>query len=166
MIFPLVMLALALGAVAAYEFSPTTHQWVDDHVQALKDAMAAHKAAEAHVDAASQAAPLGGTPAPVAQQQVAQDHTSAAHAATVVAAQKTAIVAQTAKTQAQRATATWMAALTLAMQDQIKAFAALQIARGAEAVAAQKAFDEAVARIAAAKTELAYLVQQQRSPRA
>jgi hypothetical protein len=159
---PLILIALGLGAVAAYEFSPKTHAWIDEHVQAFKDAVAAHKAAEAHLDAVAQAAPSNGAPAP--DVQLAQDHAAAAQAATAVAADKTAKMAQTARTQAQRATATWMAALTLAMQDQIKALAALQIARGAEMAAAKMAFDDAVARIARAKSELSRL-SQQRSPR-
>lgn len=177
MIFPLILFALGLGAVAAYEFSPSTRTWVDEHVRALQDAKGAHSVAEAHLDAAAQAAPPLGAPMSAAQQQVAQGHAATAQAATATAAQKTALVAATARTQAQRAVAIWMAALTLAMQEQIAALTRLQIAKsqlGAprhrtptellqregfqqELEAAQKAFDAAVERIRQAKIELSKL---------
>lgn len=168
MIFPLILLAIGLGAVAVYGLSPTTHQWVDDHVQAFKDAMTAHQAAEAHLEAA---APSPDQPPSAAQ----QDHVAAAHVATQAAAQATAQMATASQTQAQRLATTCMASLTHAMQDQIRALATLQIARGTERATAQRAFDDAIARIADAKACLAALPralvvleegrQKQKSPR-
>lgn len=53
---PLILLALGLGAaVAAYELSPRAHAIVDDYARAIRDAHAAHRAADAHLDAASAA---------------------------------------------------------------------------------------------------------------
>ena len=49
---PLLLLALGLGALATYEFSPKTHEWVDAHVQAVRDALHANDAASANLDAA------------------------------------------------------------------------------------------------------------------
>ena len=159
MIFPLIIFALGLGVVAAYEGSSKTHAWVDEHVQALKDAVAAHQAAEVHLDAAMQAVPSpGGVSAPAAQQQLAQDHTATAQIATGMTAHKTAQMAQTAQTPVQRAAAGWMAALTFAMQEQIKMFVALQVAKNPqERDVAQKLFDAAVNRIRDVKIELSKL---------
>jgi hypothetical protein len=52
-VIPLIFLALLLGAgLAAYEFSPRAHAWVDEHVRALHEAIAAHRAADAHLGTA------------------------------------------------------------------------------------------------------------------
>jgi hypothetical protein len=151
MIFPLILLALGIGAVAAYEFSPKTHQWVDDHVQAFKDVTAAHRVVDAHLDAAAQAAASpAGAPA-------AQDHAAAATAANQIAVQATTQMAETAQTDVQRLMTTSMAALTHAMQDQINAFSALQVARGLDRASAQRAFDDAVERVRVARLALAAL---------
>jgi hypothetical protein len=158
MIFPLILLALGLGAVTAYELSSKTHEWVDAHVDAIKGAIAAHQGAEDHLNAAQSALPPGDAPAPAAQQQLAQDHAVAALGANAAGAQKTAHGAATAQTPSQRAVAAWMAALTLAMQDQIKMFAALQIAKNqVERALAQKQYDYAVDKIRSAKGELSKL---------
>lgn len=155
---PLILIALGLGAVAAYEFSPKTHEWVDEHVHAIKDALAALRVAEAHLDAAQATLPPGGASVPADQQQLAQDHATAALGANAAGAQRMAHGAATAQTSAQRAVAIWMATLTLAMQDQIKMFAALQIAKNQqERAAAQKQFDDAVNKIRNAKIELSRL---------
>jgi hypothetical protein len=157
MIFPLLLLALGLGTVAAYELSSKTHEWVDEHVDAIKGAITAHQVAEVHLDAAQAALPPGGASA-VAQQQLAQDHAVAALGANATGAHKTAQGAATAQTPSQRAVAMWMAVLTLAMQDQIKMFAALQIAKNQlERAAAQKQYDDAVGKIRNAKGELSKL---------
>jgi hypothetical protein len=150
-IFPLILLVLGIGAFATYEFSSTAHQWVDDHVQAFKDASAAHRAADTHLDAAAQAssAPDGAA--------AAQDHAAAAAAANQVAVQATTQMAETAQTQGQRLMTSSMAALTHAMQDQINAFNALQVARGLDRASAQRAFDDAVERIKDARLALAAL---------
>jgi hypothetical protein len=154
MIFPLLLLAL----VAVYEFSPRAHEWTDTHVNAIKAAIAAHKVAEAHLNAAQSALPPGGASASATQQQLAQDHAVAAQGANAAGAQKTAHGAATAQTSTQRAVATWTAALTLAMQEQIKMFAALQITQSkAEHAAAQQQYDEATGKIQNAKIELAKL---------
>lgn len=90
---PLIFLALVLSAaLATYEFSPKTHAWVDDHVRAVREALAAHQAADAQL-AAAKAAPDPDT---------AAQHARAADAANRAAAQGTAEAAKTAKTDAQR----------------------------------------------------------------
>jgi hypothetical protein len=53
-VLPLILLALGLGAaVAAYELSPRTHVIFDDYARAIREAHAAHRAADAHLDGAS-----------------------------------------------------------------------------------------------------------------
>ena len=158
MIFPLILIALGIGALAVYA-SPSGRKWFDEHLFAVKGAATANKTAEEHLEAAAQAAPPTGPAAAPALQQVAQRRTTAAKTATQEAAQKTARVAQTAQTPQQRAVAAWMAALTLALQDQIKAFTALQIARGtgASTAALETALAGHRARVATAKDELTKL---------
>jgi len=49
MLLPVLLIALGLGAFAAYELSPKTQTWVDDHLshaKAANDAATAHKIAE------------------------------------------------------------------------------------------------------------------------
>lgn len=100
----LLFIALALaGGLAAYEFSPGTHTWVDDHVAALRAAIAAHQEADAHMQSAAIAASTGDVGK--AQQRVAE-----AGAANQVAAQKTTDAAVTAKTPQQRQAAAQSAA--------------------------------------------------------
>jgi hypothetical protein len=99
-------------------------------------------------------------------------HAGAALAAATVAAQKATQSVQSAQTTTQHAIATWTGALSLAMQDQIKAFMALGIAnnkllqapgaQGGEYAyrlmdreVAQKAYDDATTRVARAKLMLA-----------
>jgi hypothetical protein len=106
MIFPLLLLVLGAGAFAAYELSPKTHAWVDDHVQALRAALAAHLAADAHLDAAA------AMPNPVQQLEAAQ-------AANRVAAQMTTQAAQAAKTLDQQAAAAQSAAAVVARANKI-----------------------------------------------
>lgn len=166
MIFPLILIALGIGALAVYA-SPSGRKWFDEHLFAVKGAATANKTAEEQLEAAAQAAPPTGPAADPALQQVAQRHTTAAKTATQAAAQKTAQIALTAQTPQQRAVATWMAALTLAMQDQIKAFTALQIARGtggslsatrrASTAALEMVLAGHRARVATAKDELTKL---------
>lgn len=118
MIFPLILLALGIGVFAAYELSPTTHAWVDTHVQAVKDSLAAHDDAQRHLaDAtitATSAPPAAPTPAPM-DPAVAQKLAAAREAARE-AAKQSAIAAQTAKSPQEKAVATFMAQRTLAVQ--------------------------------------------------
>lgn len=54
---PLILLALGLGvALTAYEFSPRAHARIDDYARALREAHAAHFAADAHLSNANTAA--------------------------------------------------------------------------------------------------------------
>ena len=99
---PLILLALGLtAALAAYELSPRAHEWVDDHVRAIRGAIAAHKEADAHLVAAKAASdPATGA-----------DRARAAGAANRDAARGTAEAAKTAKTDAQRQVAAQSAAV-------------------------------------------------------
>lgn len=96
---PLLFLALVLGAGwAAYEFSPKTHAWVDDHVRAIRGAIAAHQSADAHLVRAQDATNRG-------------DHEAAAQLVVFAitsnrnAAEQTGRAALTAKTEDQRSIA-------------------------------------------------------------
>jgi hypothetical protein len=150
-IFPLILIVLGLGAVAAYEFSPRTHAWVDEHVQAIKDAALAHQAADRHLDVAAS------TPDP----QLAQQNLDAARTAAWMAAQHTTTAAQGAKTDRQRAVVAQTAILNLATQDLLGAVAALQAAKSkniaGELDAAQKTYDATLARLARVKSDFAKL---------
>lgn len=69
MILPFIILALGIGVIAAYEWSPKTHGWVDDHIKAMQSAWGSHQAADTHLAEAqaimSQLPPPGSpTPAP------------------------------------------------------------------------------------------------------
>lgn len=109
MIFPLILIALGLGAVAAYEFSPRTHTWVDEHARAIQDAILAHRVVDAHLSAARAAEH------PVA----AVRHARAAKTANRAAARSTAVAAETAKTESQRAEVAKSATLVLVREDEI-----------------------------------------------
>lgn len=109
MIFPLILLLLGAGAFAAYELSPKTHEWVDDHARALQHAFAAHHAADAHLDAVAR------TPSSAVVVQQLKD----AQVANQVAAQKTAQAAQAARTLDQQAAAAESAAAVIARADKI-----------------------------------------------
>lgn len=158
---PLIFLfALGLGAIATYELSPKAHAWVDEHVQAIRDAITAHDVADQHLDVAGQIAaqPAATQEGWLGQVRAVSDRVLAAHDATSAAALNTAQAAATAKTPQQRAVATWMAALTLAKQDQVRAFALYQSAGSAQdRIAAQTQFADADARARRAKTELSKL---------
>jgi hypothetical protein len=151
MIFPLVLLALGLGVVAAYEFFPRAHTWVDEHVQAIKNAALAHQAADAHLDVA----------ASTTDPQLAQQHLDAARTAAWQAVQQTTTAAQGAQTDRQRAVVAQTAILNLATQDLLGAVAALQVAKtrhvAGELEAAQKAYDATLARLARVKADFARL---------
>lgn len=158
---PLIFLfALGLGALATYELSPKAHAWVDEHVQAVRDAIAAHDDADAHLDLAGQIAaqPAATQEGWIAQVHATRDRVLAAHAATASAALSTAQAAATAKTPQQRAVATWMAALTLAKQDAIRAYDAAFAAQNAQTrTLAQRQYADATARVLQAKSELGKL---------
>ena len=113
MIFPFLLLALGLGAIAAYKFSPTAHAWTDEHVKAIEDAIVAHRVAELHVDAAH-----ASTDPVEASTQLA-----AAKTATDVQSNRTVDAAKTSQTPDQR-TAT--AASATAVMDRQQRIAALK----------------------------------------
>ncbi len=134
---PFILLALGLGAAAAYAFSPSTHQWVDAHVEAVKDALHAHDAASAHLDAAHEmiastqpAPPL--TTSPVPLPPAAAQHVAAA-AAHVASSAQLADAAKKAATaigdhpvaDAAHRVADLVAALTAAKADETEATATL-----------------------------------------
>jgi hypothetical protein len=108
-VIPLLFIALGLGAVAAYEFSARTHTWVDEHARVLRDALIAHRVADAHLSAARAAE----------HPAIAVQHAHAATTANRMAAQKTAVAAETAKTEPQRAAAVKSATLVLVREDEI-----------------------------------------------
>lgn len=78
---PLILLALGLGtALAVYEFSPQARESVDDYARALREAHAAHRAADASLGDAATAmitATQHAYAQAVAQQQVAQQQVAA-----------------------------------------------------------------------------------------
>lgn len=93
---PLLFVALALaGGLAAYQISPRTHAWVDDHVAALRAAIAAHREAETHLQTAAIAAGAGDV-------ATSRQHVAEAGAANQVAARQTTAAAVAAKTPSQR----------------------------------------------------------------
>lgn len=66
---PLILLALGLGvALTAYEFSPRAHAAFDDYARAIRDAHAAHRAADASLDEAHAAMGVAEQHAQAAQQ--------------------------------------------------------------------------------------------------
>jgi hypothetical protein len=146
-VIPLLVLALALGVgLATYELSPRAHAWVDEHARAIREALAAHRAADAHLAAAETA------PHPA----IAVDHASAAAAANRDAARETVAAAQAARTDDQRASASRSAVLVVAREGAIAgvhADAHLAAAAAAEdpTVAVQHAHEATVANQASAE---------------
>ena len=123
---PLIFLAIVLSAaLATYEFSPKAHAWVDDHVRAVREALAAHQAAEAQL-AAAKAAPDPAT---------AAEHARAADAANRDAARETAEAAKTAKTDAQRQVAAQSAVVVADRGREISHVRLIHEAYGAHQVA-------------------------------
>jgi F0F1-type ATP synthase membrane subunit b/b' len=88
-------LVLGFGALAAYTFSPKMHARIDEHIQAIRDALAAHQEADAKLATAANA------PDPA----TAEQNLTEAHAHNQEAAKNTATAASTAKTPEQKATA-------------------------------------------------------------
>jgi len=110
-VIALVLLALGLGvALTAYEFSPHTRANVDDYARAIREAHAAHRAADARLYAA-------GT-APLDQ---AIDHAIAAKDANQVAAKSTGDMAKNAKTPDERTATAQSAGKVLDRDKQIQA---------------------------------------------
>lgn len=109
---PLIFLALALSAVAVgYGISPRAREWIDDHARAIRGALEAHHAAEAHLSAARAATD------PV----VAVQHAHAASTANRVAAQETAVAAMAARNDQQRGTAAQSADTVVVREEKITA---------------------------------------------
>lgn len=148
----LLLLALGLGvALTAYELSPRVRSRLDDYARALRDAHAAHRAADAHLEAASAAAvaaaqqtratvsPASSSPrmsspsaprpdltsplADAARQgaSTASDHVAVATEANQAAAQNTAEAAKNASTEAERQAAVESAALVLEREKKLAA---------------------------------------------
>jgi hypothetical protein len=89
---PLIIAALAIGALAAYELSPKVHAWVDDHIRALQLLFASVRASRAHIEAARSA------PDP----DTAAEQTRLAQASKAEAEKQAVIAKETAKTDAQK----------------------------------------------------------------
>ena len=112
---PLLLLALVLaGGFAAYEVSPDTHTWIDDHVAAIRAAIAAHRMADAHMQSAADATAKGDS-------AKAEQHVAEAGAANQAAAKKTTEAAVAAKTAPQRQAAAQSAAKVEDRSQQIAA---------------------------------------------
>lgn len=112
---PLLFMALALGTgLAIYEFSPGSHAWVDEHVAALRAAIAAHREADVHMQSAGAAASRGDVAA-------AQQHVAEADAANKVAAQKTTEAGIAARTPPQKQATAQSAAKVVDRAQQIAA---------------------------------------------
>jgi hypothetical protein len=106
----LLFLAIALGVgLTAYEFSPKTHSWADDHARAIREALEAHRVADAHLDAAQAA------PDPV----IAAQHVHGAHEANREAAHHTTTAASTAKTAPERVAAADSATKVVAREEKL-----------------------------------------------
>jgi hypothetical protein len=76
-VIPLIVIALLVSAgLATYEFSGRAHEWVDEHVRAMRSALAAHESADASLAAAKAAAD-----AHAAANHAAAEHLAAAKAA-------------------------------------------------------------------------------------
>jgi len=137
-VIPLVLLVLGLGALATYEFSSKAHEWIDAHVQAVRDALHANDAASANLDAAhatiAQAPPAAlPTAASAASPHVAAAAQHVATAAQKAAAAKKAATAlgdHPAADAAHRA-ADLLAALAAAKADETEATFALVGLQGA-----------------------------------
>lgn len=104
----LVILLFGASALAAYGLSPKTHAWVDEHVRAVREALATHDVAQAHLD---------------------QGQTEKARQAISESADKVAEAAKAAKDKQQRAVAAQMALLTTALGDQAHALTAVLAAQ-------------------------------------
>jgi hypothetical protein len=127
-VIPLLILAIALSAgLATYEFSPKAHTWVDDHVRALRGAVAAHHDADTKLDAAQAAVDVHavatqGSTAPGSDLlQHAWDSLKAAAQANAAAAVHSTTVLETAKTDQQKAVGAQSAAVVAARQKRIAA---------------------------------------------
>lgn len=176
---PIVLLVLGLGALAAYELSPDTHAWVDEHIQAIRDSHDAHAEAQEHLGVATLVATAPSPGAPVAppppsatvpappdasalswrdRVRVVRDKLAAAQAATQVAAQKTAIAAKAASTPKEKAVAAATADRTLAMQTLIQSmYDLLGASQDFQRDYARRRIEDAQARIKRADAELLHL---------
>lgn len=124
----LLILAIALGVgLSAYEFSPKTHEWADDHVRAIRDAIAAHHEADTKLDAAQAAVDVHASAPPTSQYDPiaflhhAWDSVKAAAQANAAAAAHTTAALKTAKTDQQKGVAVQSAAVVNARQQLITA---------------------------------------------
>lgn len=121
---PLVLLiALGLGAFATYEVSSKAHEWVDAHVQAVRDALHANEEASANLDAAH--ATISQTPS-AASAAVPHVAAAAQHVATTAKKAVTAKKAATAlgdhpAADAAHRAADLLAALAAAKADETEA---------------------------------------------
>lgn len=107
---PLLFLALGLAAAAfSYEVSPRARAWIDDHARALRTALAAHRAAEAHLSAARRAS----------DPTVAVQHVHEATRANRDAASATVEAAKMAQTETQRASTAGSAADVIVREEKI-----------------------------------------------
>ena len=96
-------------ATALAQLGEQVHTWIDDHTRVFLGALAAHHAADAHLEAA------GAVPDPTAAAQ----HLHEASTANRVAAQETARGAEAAQTEQQRAVAARSAAAVLEREQKI-----------------------------------------------
>lgn len=178
---PFILLALGLGAVAAYALSPGTHQWVDEHVSAVKDALRAHDQASANLDAAREttaatqvpgpritsAEAMPAAPLPPVSAQIAAATTQVAISAQRALAAKKAAIAMGDHPVADVAhrVADLVAALTAAKADETEASAALMMIQsvgrgsGPDAQALQQRITTAQNRETVLRDQLALLGQ-------
>ena len=139
--FPLLLLAAAGAAIAAYGFSPTVHSYIDEHAKAVRDAFAHHSDADAKlasaqtavdVHAAQVAAPaptVGPAPSspppaafdPVALARHAYESLKSALASNAASAAHMLQALTTAKTPEQKTTAVQGAAAVSGQQAKIAA---------------------------------------------
>jgi hypothetical protein len=103
----LILLVVAGIGFAAYEASPKVHAYIDEHVAAIHDSIAAHSAADAHEEQAATAAQSAVNASSPEEAhgwlQRAWAHIQQAAAANAAAASSTATAASTAATPQQKA---------------------------------------------------------------
>lgn len=135
---PIILILVIAGiGFASYEASPKIHAYIDEHVQAINDSIAAHSAADAHEEQAAAAAQVAVNASSPEEAhgwlQRAWAHIQQAAAANAAAASSTVAAASTAATPQQKA-ATAQSAAQVDARSQHHAAMKQQIAAALQAL--------------------------------